>query len=242
MFVEIQVSNWLPVDNISDPRNFFRPTLPHFVYGGDVPGSHSHSGRPPDPFGPNFRMRDVVVVNPLTVYDNGSRGLISHSRYTASNPGTEQFVTDNNTCVPPTSSLDPQGNLTTQARTDPYFLGDGCLKNAEGVAPFGPQWWAFSSWTARDVLAVSMRASAADPLIPGAPNIDWEVTVEIDARNPQQLWYESWGAHDGFPAYDVFVGGDEMYYYPPPASAGPEDFAPPLDRIFSVPRCPAGSC
>ena len=52
---------------------------------------------------------------------------------------------------------------------------------------------------------VFCKAAASDPLVFGAPDLDYEFTIIIDRTDPSQPVYSHTGSHDGFPDYEVFI-------------------------------------
>lgn len=67
--------------------------------------------------------------------------------------------------------------------------------------------------------------------------IDWDFTLTLDNTYEPGGWVLS-GAHDGFPAYEIYINGTPVYQHDP--GPAPYDFAgqvqkllPPLDVEFA---------
>lgn len=89
---------------------------------------------------------------------------------------------------------------------------------------------------------VRMRGAASNPLVSGAPAIDFEAFAIIDATNPSQLEYTIYGKHDGFPAYDFLIDCEEVYYYPVPQGRDALELGGRMDQFIPPKTCTAGSC
>jgi RHS repeat-associated protein len=68
---------------------------------------------------------------------------------------------------------------------------------------------------------VKIKVSAYIPqvLVPGAPHIDYRYTVNVFEDCNGVVHYSVSGAHDGFPAYELFVGG-QLAHRSTPADIG----------------------
>jgi hypothetical protein len=79
------------------------------------------------------------------------------------------------------------------------------------------------------VVRVRLHGGASNPLVFGAPNIDWDLTLTIDASASPTRWTLT-GAHDGFPAHEVYVNDQTLYTYDP--GPPPYTFVTHLRRLF----------
>jgi hypothetical protein len=127
------------------------------------------------------------------------------------------------------SSLDASGNLTAAARADTN-LNDHYLKIGEGhsstsgmaVAP---------TWLGDRKIKVHCVVSAANPLVTGAPAIDYDTNLTVDYTNTSDPRYSLEGEHDGFPAYEFYIGDKRIYQHDPLATGeGLLSLYPPLDH------------
>jgi len=228
MTVEIQVSSVLPFDNVDGPIQL---VLGRYIYNGNVPHSHTGTGRNPDPYhSQDYKLRSVVTVNPIRAYDNGTGGIIDNSGLLQAGT-TKQFD--------PTSSLDQNDDLTSQARADtvpPYYDGH-LLLNERTDVPVGN---VSTQWLGPTTLQVNIEAHGRNPFIASAPALGWDLSLIIDATDPNALYYNLSGVHQDFPAYEVIVNCEEMYYEPTQPGESPFDIIWP----YSIPitSCTAGNC
>ena len=59
-----------------------------------------------------------------------------------------------------------------------------------------------------------------------APNIDYKFSIALSmVPNANVVWLLR-GAHDGFPAYEVFIGGQSVYFHTPKESEGQSSINP----------------
>jgi hypothetical protein len=90
--------------------------------------------------------------------------------------------------------------------------------------------------TSPKTLQIRFSGTLDSPLVGPAQvlgAIDWDFTLTLDKTFETGVWTLS-GAHDGFPAYEIYVDGQPVYRHDP--GAPPYDFArdvrkllPPLD-------------
>lgn len=72
---------------------------------------------------------------------------------------------------------------------------------------------------ADDVVVVHLRSALRNPLLPDtAPTFDWELNVKLDFARATPRYRVS-GAHDGFPAVEVYVNDELGYGFDPGAPA-----------------------
>jgi hypothetical protein len=127
------------------------------------------------------------------------------------------------------SSLDASGNLTTAARAD-TTLGDSHLKMAEGHASTSGMSVA-STWHGERKIKVHCVMSAQNPLVSGSPAIDYDTTLTIDFTDTSDPRYSLEGEHDGFPAYEFYIGNKRIYQHDPLASGeGLLSLAAPMEH------------
>lgn len=61
--------------------------------------------------------------------------------------------------------------------------------------------------------------------------IDWKIKVTVDSSDPLHPKYSIDGDHDGFPAYEIYIGDQCVYSYDPiPAGEGVTALAGGLDK------------
>lgn len=95
-------------------------------------------------------------------------------------------------------------------------LNDCHLLNRQGKA--STERMKVDSKINNDIVTVRLYGGANDPLVKlgpiGAPNIDWDFTFTIDFST-KRPYYKFTGAHDGFPAYEVYINEKLIYPYDP---------------------------
>ena len=110
---------------------------------------------------------------------------------------------------------------------DDAVLGDCHLLHARGTASTSSMHITVTPVSAK-VVRVRLFGGTSNPLLI-SPNIDWDLTLTIDASSLPTSWTLT-GAHDGFPAHEVYVNGQTLYTYDP--GAPPYSFVPHLIRLF----------
>jgi Protein of unknown function (DUF3238) len=75
-------------------------------------------------------------------------------------------------------------------------------------------------------VSVRFYGAAKDPLVPFAPSIDWDITITIDDTGSVTRYVVS-ADHDGFPAFEVYIGKRRVYDIWPGN--------PPYDDLFGPP-------
>ena len=60
---------------------------------------------------------------------------------------------------------------------------------------------------------VEINASASDPLITLAPDVDYSYEILLCCREDNVIQYEVKGTHDGWPAYSLWIGGELVHAY-----------------------------
>jgi Ca2+-binding RTX toxin-like protein len=67
-------------------------------------------------------------------------------------------------------------------------------------------------------ISVNFVLDATNPLRPGAPAIDADITIYIREENPEGVAeYRIEGDHDGFPAYELYINQQRVYEHDPVA-------------------------
>ena len=80
----------------------------------------------------------------------------------------------------------------------------------------------------RSKTMVEIIGSAALPLIKNAPNIDYDLEFEftMDSSKGHDIAWSLEGDHDGFPAYEVFIGKSNVYFHTPKEEEGQSPINP----------------
>ena len=89
------------------------------------------------------------------------------------------------------------------------------------------------AWLGDRKLQIRCVVSADNPLVSGAlwDNIDYDFTLIIDLTDAQNPKYSLTGSHDGFPAYEVYIGDKRVYEYDPIVTGeGLLSLGPPMEK------------
>ena len=208
---KVSFSTFIPADHVPGFPAFcrvgFRPMF--YVFAGD--------DRSFDPNATSFRTRQLVGVVPESSAD--ADGLEDGS--------IAELVGPSKAYAPDALAGD---NKITPADDD-AVLHDCHLLDNVASASTSNMHVDVTRVNAHQV-SVHLHGGAANPLVPAAPAIDWDLTVTIDTSGAKPHWTIK-GSHDGFPAYEVYVNGQTIYTYTP--GPGPYSFGdllklfPPLD-------------
>lgn len=76
------------------------------------------------------------------------------------------------------------------------------------------------SFDAKDALRAIIQA--------GLPDIDADLRIRLSKREDGELQYQVSGAHDGFPAWELYVNGEVAYQFDPRINLAEPDLAPQL--------------
>jgi hypothetical protein len=82
-------------------------------------------------------------------------------------------------------------------------------------------------------VTVELTGSAANPLVQGAPAIDWSLRLIIDATSSPATYHLT-GWEDGFPAFEVYINGSPIYLRNAPPPYTWEDLKRLRDRVGDV--------
>ena len=72
-----------------------------------------------------------------------------------------------------------------------------------------------------------LYGGAGNPLLP-SPDIDWDFTITIDSSGQQTTWALQ-GKHDGFPGYEIYINGQQIYGRIPGSPEELNSLFPPMD-------------
>jgi len=207
---DISFSSFIPSDHVTGPpqsRCGF-PPINQLSFEGDNRGF--------DPAATSFRTRQVVSVAADEAVD--ADGLID---------GTDQNLVGTTRSYAPDALADG----VIDASDDDGVLGDCTLLHDEGTASTSDMHIDVMRIDP-DRVQVHLHGGAGNPLVFGAPDIDWDFTIEIDVSGSSPTWTLT-GSHDGFPAYEIYINGQTIYTYSP--GSPPFGFSdlralfPPLD-------------
>jgi hypothetical protein len=81
---------------------------------------------------------------------------------------------------------------------------------------------------------VRLTGETYDPLVVAGPAIDWDITLIFDRSDPTKTVWQGTFGHNGFPAYEVFANGNQLYFESP-AGAPPFSFATGGAKLFDNP-------
>lgn len=216
---KVSFSTFIPTNYVSGPPQSFCLVAPqlwppkitgpqHLVFAGDDRGF--------DPNATSFRTRQTV-------------GLVPEESSSSSGVGTApaELVGESKAYAPDALA----GDNRVDPADDDAVLHDCHLLQDRGFASTSNMHVDVTRVNAHQVKA-HLYGGAGNPLVSGAPDIDWDLTLTIDTSGSKPHWTLS-GKHDGFPAYEVYVDGQTLYTYSPgPGPYGLGDIVklfPPLD-------------
>ena len=74
--------------------------------------------------------------------------------------------------------------------------------------------------------AIRFTGATAIPFIV-APAIDYDFTIQLSRdENTGSIIYTIQGAHDGFPAYEIFIGTENVYFHTPKVEQNQSPLSP----------------
>ena len=60
---------------------------------------------------------------------------------------------------------------------------------------------------------VRLIGLTANPLVPDSPKIDYDFTIQLSREKTNgNIFYTIQGAHGGFPAYEIFIGTENVFF------------------------------
>ena len=84
-----------------------------------------------------------------------------------------------------------------------------------------------------NLVTVLCYVAIHNQLQPGAPDLDYRISVRLEGKNDGTVEYEIHGLHDGFPAYEMYLNGRQIYTYNPlDTGKGPTALFPSMDEEF----------
>jgi len=212
---DITFSSFIPANNLEAPPHlrclFFGGAIPRprrLFFSGDDRGFSSTPTK--------FRTLQTVRLIPDA---------------TASLTGFDPSFTSNQTGQTREYASDAIANNGVLDAVDEDVIAHDCtLFNDSGVATNKKMSVTVTRVNPTTVRAI-LQGSANNPLAgPGAPAIDWEVTVEVDVAGTITCS----GRHDGFPAYEIYVNGAACHTHFPGAPAAVSSEGTPTYSINQV--------
>jgi len=119
----------------------------------------------------------------------------------------------------------------------PSYVNHGAIPSNSGIADLsGVEVAVLSSLSNDNRVTVEFEGEAAEPILPIAAPINWRFSVGISKANPLNPSFSLEGAHDGFPAYEIYVNCKhqkfphaEVLTWKPPLSADVWELVGDLD-------------
>ncbi len=121
----------------------------------------------------------------------------------------------------------------------PSYVNSGAIPSDSGIADLsGVEVTVLSSLSNDNRVTVEFEGEAAEPILPVAAPINWRFSVGISKTNPLNPSFSLEGAHDGFPAYEIYVNckhpkflHTEVLTWKPPLSADVWELVGGLDNF-----------
>jgi hypothetical protein len=216
------------IDNIKyGPAEEFKISFSAFIPHDNVPGPPFDTCRTASPYSlrrdlyyrgdnrsfsaaaPNYRVREKVTVIPDSVVGeavdanglkkNSIERLIGQTRSYA-----EDAILNNNMIdVGDDDGVPDDCILFHQAATALITDGNGMEVTVERIN--------------EHKVTIHLTGGPGNPLNTAAKlgaNLDWDYTITIDTSADKPNWTLK-GAHDGFPAYEIYINDQEIYTYSP---------------------------
>jgi len=188
-----------------------------------------------------LNANDMSIVN----FDEGRRGSFGIAEvYFATDtediPGMPEWAESKNADASPIGSLVGRLEATPENLQATANSEDGSISvrlrviNARAYFPFSENFIAIlpdfdvdiptlGSVNGKDYLRFLLDA--------GLPGLDADIRIRIAKREDGELEYQVSGSHDGFPAWELYVNGDEaMIPFNPDTDDAPSSLQPPLDQ------------
>lgn len=206
---EISLSSFIPHDNVVGGP--FDRCIPgrQLYFAGDDRGFSATAT--------SFRTRHVVTVVPEVSGDADGDGIAD---------GTTPLPLVGETRSYTIEALLDNGRIGPE--DDDGVLGDCFLLHGSGTASTGNM-RVLVTRTGDHSVRARIFGGASNPLSFAAPAIDWDVTVTIDTSTGTPQWTLT-GAHDGFPAFELYVEGTALHLYDP--GAPPYTFFGHVRKLF----------
>jgi len=203
----INVTTFIPTNSLTGPPQARCGRGRQLVFKGDDRGF--------SPAGASFRTRTRITVIPEQSAD--ADGLKA---------GSEQELVGETRSYAP----DALANGVLDAADDDAVLND-CHLLHEVATASNSNMHAAVTRTGEHQVSVHIFGGAGNPLVV-SPEINWDFTITIDTSGTSAHWTIN-GAHDGFPAYEVYINDNPIHTYSPgPGPYGLFDILklfPPLD-------------
>ena len=215
----ITINTFIPFNNVDDPGNA-NPFGNYHVFEGDnrIGGTPARA-----PWSKDGSHRTQQKLNVIPFRNMGDADGLEDNAYNADSltgPKNSSFLNHVGTThrYEKTSSLDASGNLTAAARSD-TVLGDATLKTGEGIASnLGMK--VIPTWLGDNKIKIRCEVKVGNPLAPTllGNEIDYIFDVTIDLTDANAPRYSLEGRHDGFPAYEVYIGTKRVFEHDPLAT------------------------
>ena len=200
----VTINTFIPQNNVEDPRPGF---------GTLFKGDDRQAGSPPratwDENG-SHRTQQKFKIVAYELID--SDGLVDD----AFGPNVDKYVhIGESRSFDPATSVDADGNLTTEALADKVKGKPKMIDFATGpkskvyVAVGYPKYLGFKKLTIKCICMVR------NPLVFGSAFINYYIMLTIDRHANT---YSILGNHDGFPAYEIYINGTRVYEHDPLAT------------------------
>src|SRR5207247_1562946 len=86
----------------------------------------------------------------------------------------------------------------------------------------------------RDTFVVDFALNAGNPLEPIAWPISASIRVFVREGASGEINYSIHGSHDGFPAYEMYINGTEVYTHEADGTWGPLDLCGAMSQIIDL--------
>ncbi|WP_221774377.1 DUF3238 domain-containing protein, partial [Puniceicoccus vermicola] len=201
----VTISTFIPQNNVESPIPFNDTRFS---------GDNRISGSPPRAtWSENGSHRTQQKFHVIAYQPADANGLVDGAfGVNADGRGnSDRFVHIGTTkSYDPSSSLDSSGNLNQQALADTIVGAPHMI--AIDTAPQTDAWIESPNWISDRSIELTCKLDSANPLVSGAPSINYTLKVTIDRNNNT---YTLEGTHDGFPAYEVYINGSRVYEHDP---------------------------
>jgi hypothetical protein len=212
----VMYQTYIPDEWIYGPTDAVCPD-PHKIYQGDWRQSNPNLG--------SYRTFQQITL--------GVGGLTLPSQPGTEDTGfTHRFAPD---------SIDAQGHITQAARQD-TVTGDCHYLEAVGHASTSSMMYPTPSYSG-GTASTNFIGDAGNPLEP-SPAISWNANINISESTPTTLSVSGTVTHDCYPAHEISVGQNDVYWFQPPLQssftdiglclAGVGQISAPISRSFVI--------